>query len=112
VSVIDVLTNTVIHTLNLPVPAVAIAFKPNGSRVYVGANDTFYTIDPASFTVLAKVPVGSYPVGIAITPTGTEAYVCNRNSIFVSRIDLKTNKLIENIQVNWGVDSASFLLAN
>lgn len=109
VSVIDVLTNTVINTSMVAVPAVGVSFKPNGSRVYVTANDSFYVIDPASFKTLAVVPVGSYPVSATITQDGTRAFVCNRNSPFVSYMDLTTNTLIQNIQVGFGTETVSII---
>ena len=44
-------------------------------------------IDTATNTVVATVPVGSFPFGIAITPDGTTAYVVNNGSNTVSVID-------------------------
>ena len=48
-------------------------------------------IDTATNTVMATVPVGNNPVGVAITPDGRYAYVANANSGTVSVIDMATN---------------------
>jgi YVTN family beta-propeller protein len=36
-------------------------------------------IDTSSNTVVAKVPVGAFPVDVAVTPNGAFAYVTNQN---------------------------------
>ena len=42
----------------------------------------------------SAIPVGSEPVGIAITPDGTKAYVTNQNANTVSVIDTATNTVV------------------
>ncbi|MGB4781741.1 YncE family protein, partial [Candidatus Methylomirabilis sp.] len=45
------------------------------------------------------IPVGSNPVGVAITPNGTRAYVTNQGSNNVSVIDTATNAVTATITV-------------
>jgi YVTN family beta-propeller protein len=47
------------------------------TRGYVtnAGSNTVSVIDPATNTVVATVPVGSGPAGVAVTPNGTFAYV-------------------------------------
>jgi len=70
------------------------------------ANGDLYVIDPSSYQIVATVAVGSYPVSVTVDPTGTEAYVCNRLSTFISDIDLTTNQSIENIQMGFSPETA------
>jgi YVTN family beta-propeller protein len=61
-----------------------VAFAPDGTRAYVtapGSNSVFaIDADPTSPTyrfVVANITVGNSPGGIAITPSGSQAYVTN-----------------------------------
>lgn len=49
-------------------------------------------IDLATNTVIATVPVGEYPQGVAINPAGTAVYVANSDSNDVTVIDTATFK--------------------
>ncbi|MFC8235320.1 YncE family protein, partial [Streptomyces sp. NPDC057284] len=53
-------------------------------------------------TVVATVPVGSGPQGVAITPNGRRAYVTNRTSNTVSVIDTRTNTDVATVPVGAG----------
>ena len=48
-------------------------------------------IDPTTNAVVATIPVGSYPVGVAITPDYSQAWVVNEGSNNVSVISTATN---------------------
>ena len=41
----------------------------------INLDNTVSVIDTATNTVTATVPVGSYPIGVAVTPDGTKVYV-------------------------------------
>jgi YVTN family beta-propeller protein len=49
---------------------VEVAITPDGAFAYVANKDsnTVSVIDTATNTVVATVPVGSAPIGVAITP--------------------------------------------
>jgi YVTN family beta-propeller protein len=70
-------------------------------RAYVTnvSSDTVSVIDTPTNTVVATVPVGLFPFGVAITPDGTRAYVTNYNSNTVSVIDTATNTVVATILV-------------
>jgi len=123
VSVINVSTDTVISTVTVGAGPAGIAVAPDGSKVYVAnlggvddppgsqASNTVSVIDTAMNTVIAtvnlecenadsgKIPCG--PIGIEITPDGSQAYVANFGRIksqndfdagnTVSVIDLMNN---------------------
>jgi YVTN family beta-propeller protein len=56
-------------------------------------------IDTATNTVIATIPVGPSPVGVAVTPDGSKVYVANFSSNTVSVIDTATNTVIATIAV-------------
>ena len=47
----------------------------------------------AQYDVIAIIPVGNYPNGVAFSPDGTKAYVTNRGGHSVSVIDTNTHTL-------------------
>src|SRR5256885_2255641 len=70
------------------------------TRAYVTniISNTVSVIDTATNTVVATIPVGLAPLGVAITPDGTRAYVANGSNI-VSVIDTATNTVVATIPV-------------
>ena len=58
------------------------------------SSNTVSVIDTATNTVVATIPVGDHPFGIAITPDGTRAYVTDIISRTVSVIDTATNTVV------------------
>jgi T5SS/PEP-CTERM-associated repeat protein/YVTN family beta-propeller protein len=54
-------------------------------------------IDTSTNTVVAAVPVGNSPFGVAIKPDGTRAYVANAFSSDVSVIDTSTNTVVATV---------------
>ena len=69
-------------------------------RAYVTNTDcdTVAVIDTVTNTVVATVPVGNGPFGLAITPDGMRAYVANADGT-VSVIDTVTNTVIATVPV-------------
>jgi len=53
----------------------------------VACSGTVSVIDTVSNTVIAEIPVGLHPCGMAFSPTGNRLYVANANSDTVSVID-------------------------
>jgi len=124
ISVINLSTDTVIDVVNVRAGPAGIAIKPDSSRAYVtnlgGIDDpidsqagiTVSVIDIATNTVIKEVTVGVGPLGIAITPDGSKAYVTNFGSITsldasdpgntVSVINLGTNTVIDEVSVGFG----------
>jgi YVTN family beta-propeller protein len=56
-----------------------------------GANGDLSIIDLATNTVIATVPVGDYPQGVAVNPAGTAVYVANTGSSEFTVIDTVTH---------------------
>jgi YVTN family beta-propeller protein len=60
----------------------AIAMSPDGRKAYVASqawlgtlSPMVYVIDVLDHSVTATIPVGAFPIGIAILPNGTKLYV-------------------------------------
>jgi len=64
-------------------------------------SDMTSVIDTSTNTVVATIPVGANPAGVAITPDGTRAYVANSSGT-VSVIDTSTNTVVATIPVTVG----------
>ena len=62
-------------------------------------DDTVSVIDTVSKTVVAIVPVGRFPSGIAVTPNGAFVYVTNFGGASVSVVDATTNTVIATVPV-------------
>ena len=58
-------------------------------------SSTVSVIDTATNTVIATIPVGSHPQGVAVTPDGSRVYVANQGAVegvgTVSVISTATN---------------------
>ena len=84
-----------------PAPAASVAVVANyrdhtASIVDTGCRPTF----PASCTaVLATVPVGTHPYGVAVHPDGTFAYVTNSHDDTVSVIDVPARAVVATLPV-------------
>jgi YVTN family beta-propeller protein len=112
VSVISDTTNTVVDTINVNQTSVVdgeilqtalegIAYDPAKSELFV-ANyglDSVIVIADTNNSVVATVPVGSYPSDVAYDPARGEVFVANSNSNFTSIISDATNKVIANVTV-------------
>src|SRR5271157_6487409 len=66
--------------LSLPAQALPYAYAVNV------VHNTVQIIDTATNTLVAIVPVGSFPVSAAVNPAGTRVYVANRNDSTISVI--------------------------
>jgi len=101
-TVIDTDTNAVVGSITVctdfTCSPVIPAVTPNGARVYVTniSQGTVSVIDTLTNTVVDTITVGERPLGIAITPDGTRAYVAN-NSGTISVIDTSANAVIATI---------------
>jgi YVTN family beta-propeller protein len=116
VSVIDTASNTVVATIPVGDNPVRVAITPDGTRsperddrrhqalAYVtnAGDNTVSVIATASNTVVATIPVGNGPSGVAITQDGTHAYVTNSVDNTVSVIDNTTHKVVATIPVGAG----------
>src|SRR5437763_6549238 len=66
------------------------------TRAYVvnTCSDTVSVIDTATNSLIATIPIGLAPEGVAIAPDGARAYVTTAGSRAVAVIDTATNTMI------------------
>ena len=85
----------------------AAAFSQDGARAYVTSdNGASIVIDAATHKLIAMIPVGQRPWGIALTPDGRKLYAGNGLSNDVSVIDTATNQVVKTIKAGdgpWGI---------
>ncbi|MCC4767366.1 PKD domain-containing protein [Methanosarcina sp. DH1] len=91
------------NTLSLSVDAKSKSSKVTTEQVETDGG-TVSVIDTATNTLIATVPVGSYPIGVAVNPEETKVYVANRGSSTVSVIDTATNTITATIPVESGAN--------
>ncbi len=81
------------------------AYFASGSNINnFGKNGTITVLNTATNTVVATIPVGASPLGVAISPDGSRVYVANVVSQTISVIDASTNKVITTIIAGGGSD--------
>jgi YVTN family beta-propeller protein len=105
ISVVSTAINTVVATVSTTENTRGsnlyyMAFTPNGTFGYAavaGFNEV--AVFDTTNAVVAAVPVGSFPVGVAITPNGAFAYVTNNHDNTVSVIDTAANAVVATVSV-------------
>jgi len=78
----------------------SITVMPAGpSLAYItnSGSSTVSVINTANNSVIATIPVGSVPSGVALSPDGSWAYIGNGNSKNVSVINTSTNTVVSTI---------------
>ena len=66
------------------------AYVTNAGEFADGINGDLSVVDLATHMVVATVPVGDYPQGVAVNPAGTAVYVANTVSNEFTVIDTAT----------------------
>ena len=90
------LSRVLIILLSLGAGLVNAAAQSHTSAYVTNLSGTVSVIDTTTNTVVATIPVGAFPSGVAVTPDGTRVYVANIfNSISV--IDAVTNTVVATI---------------
>jgi YVTN family beta-propeller protein len=88
---------------------------PDGKHVYVTNESTptgtVAVIKAATNKVVATIPVGEEPTGVAFTPDGKRAYVTNFNSNDVSVVDTSTKKVVATIGVGTHPSGVGIVMA-
>ena len=125
VSVIDTATNTEVDVDGNPGNGITrirvgnapsgIAVTPDGAFVYVvnrvidnnvsvidTATNIEVDVDGNPGNSITRIPVGSLPLGVAVTPDGAFVYVTNVNSGNVSVIDTATNTVTDTVTAGNG----------
>lgn len=86
--------NTGVSTVTATITATPTSVNGFAYITNGGAAGAVSVIDISTDKVVATIPVGSNPMGVAISPDGTRVYVTNQLSATVSVINALTNKVI------------------
>lgn len=62
-------------------------------------NNTVVVIDTTNNTLIARVPVGRFPLGVAVTPNRRFVYVTNCGDASVAVISTATNSVVATVTV-------------
>src|ERR1044072_3646528 len=89
-------------TLGLTAPPAAAAptiptAQTNRAYVANSGSNTVSVLDAVSHAVVATIPVGQQPSGVAVNAAGTRAYATNRADGTVSVIDTSTNAVVATV---------------
>jgi YVTN family beta-propeller protein len=103
---------SVVATVKVGVGPLGVAITPNNREVYVTnfgqdpelvpggvPGTTVSVINTRRNEVVATIPVGNLPAGIAITPGGKRAYVTIRGEDKVAVIDTETRTVVKTVDV-------------
>ncbi len=80
-------------------------FPPNQSEpslevlVAKSSANSLAVVNAQTLTTIADIPVGHWPIGVAVTPSGAKAYVTNYSDNTVSAIDTHTHQVVATIPV-------------
>jgi gliding motility-associated-like protein len=93
---------TAINTGSTPITA-TITVTPVSTATgfaYIPNHDSnnVSVINTATNTVVATIPVGTAPFGVAATPDGSTVYIANSGASYISVINTKTNTVVNTIQ--------------
>jgi YVTN family beta-propeller protein len=92
----------IVKHIRLPAPPNGIAPGSDGNLLYVTSSSPdgkVYVIDRATSMIRDEIPVGHTPCSPVVSPDGKTLYVCNRYDNTVSAINLRSHKVIKNINV-------------
>lgn len=103
-AVVDTASLSVIAQIPIPVHiATHVAVSPDGSRVYVGNQDSLlYVIDATTNSIVTSISVGNFIGEVAVHPAGTFVYAALINSNTVAVIDSASNTIVAQVPVGPG----------
>jgi YVTN family beta-propeller protein len=103
VSVIDAGSSTLSATIGVGTnPHIGLALTPDQRHLYVPnsmGGGSVSVIETSSNTVSTSIDLGGNPVGIAVVPDGSRAYVANAGNSSVPVIDVSSQRVIESVPV-------------
>jgi len=77
----------------------AAATPANAVLVLEKEQNTLVIVDPASLTIVARIPAGENPHEVAVSDDGKTAYISNYSGHTISRVDLVAQKALPPIDL-------------
>ena len=112
VSVIDVPTKKVTHTINAGTKrSNRIKLTPDGKFALISDLDAgdLVVLDTAARKEFKRIPLGKSPEGILITPDGARAFVAVNGDNHVAVIDVKTWQVSKKLATGTGPDGMAWV---
>jgi YVTN family beta-propeller protein len=112
VSVIDVPTKKVTHTINVGTKrSNRIKLTPDGKLALISDIDAgeLVVLDTATYKEFKRIPLGKSPEGVLITPDGSRAFVAVTGDNHVAVIDLKTWQVSKTLSTGTGPDGMAWV---
>jgi len=91
--------NDIVNYTTAPAAVSINVLEPVVAYITNSGDRTVSVINTTNNSIVATVPVGSYPIGVAVTSNGTKVYVANYNSNTVSVINTITNTVTATVPV-------------
>ncbi|MGN6278981.1 MAG: YncE family protein [Sphingomonas sp.] len=106
----DIQKSRLLHSIDGETSVHGVLAVPEQGRVYVSATgrDQVDVIDEASFSVIASIPTGHYPDGIAWDPRQKRVYVSDEHGDTVTAIDTITEKVVATIPLGGDVGNTQY----
>lgn len=103
-TLIDVTNYTTLKTLDMPTTTALNGFVITPDNKYVLAtaawSNSVVVVDLEVFAIVAQIPVGSFPLNMALDATGSKAFVTNYGSMDISVIDIPAFSVIATIPLS------------
>jgi len=99
VDIFDTATNAGVAAFNIA-NSNGIAFNPTGTTAYIAEGSSpgnIVVIDASSYAVVTRIPVGSLPHVVRVTPSGHHVFVTNALSNNISQISTSTNTVVRTL---------------
>ena len=112
VSVIDIASRTVAHTLDLRTKrSNRLKLTPDGALVLISDLDAgeLVVVDARARVELKRLPLGRSPEGILVEPGGARAYVAVTGDNVVAVVDLKALQVVGRIETGAGPDGMAWV---
>lgn len=112
VSVLDVATKKVVHTLDAGTRrSNRLKFSPDGRLALISDLDAgeVVVVDVKSRRVTKRIPVGRMAEGILVPPAGGRAYVAVTGENRVAAIDLQKLEVVQTIPTGGGPDGMAWI---
>jgi YVTN family beta-propeller protein len=112
VSIIDVATRKVLHTMNAGTKrSNRIKITPDGKFALISDLDggELVVVDTATRKEFKRLSVGRMPEGILIAPDGTQAFVAVNGDNHVAVVDLKSWQITQSLSTGTGPDGMAWV---
>ena len=101
VSVIDLVRDTLVRTIDAGVIIEGVAISPDGSEIWAGANkaNIVLVFNTTTGEKVAQIEGFGMPYRMSITPDGARAVVSDPGNERVALVDAKTHKVLQTVDM-------------